>query len=397
MELTAAAAVLVLPLHWGMANPPLENSIEMDDLLRRDRSQALPTNGKYYKPRQAAGFFTLGLLNNMMYVVILTAALELLPSHVPTGLLAFVNITPAVIAKAVFPYLLKGEIQYDKRVWTCTLLAFLGMMVIAMFNSLFIRLAGIATASFASGLGEITYLQYSTRFPDVLTTYCVGWFASGTGAAGLAGALAWWIVRPLGVKNGLSLLAFLSFGTAISFFLVLPRYGSMVTETAEDGALESLMHSENEEDAPNRSQEVTLSWDDKVALLKPLFFTYVLPLVCVYFAEYTINQGVAPTLLYPVPSPEKHHLLSLVIKTLRDYYPLYQLIYQTFVFLSRSYTSILPLPAIPKQWLWAPAVLQTALLLLLLSESMYSWFKASIARSLVMVMVAVEGLAGGSA
>ena len=72
---------------------------------------------------------TLGLLNNMMYVVILTAALELLPSQVPTGLLAFANITPALIAKAVFPYWLKGEIQYNGRVWACTCLAFVGMLV----------------------------------------------------------------------------------------------------------------------------------------------------------------------------------------------------------------------------------------------------------------------------
>ena len=67
------------------------------------------------------------------------------------------------------------------------------------------------------------------------------------------------------------------------------------------------------------------------------------------------------------------------------------------MFLSRSYTSILPLPPIPKRWLWAPAILQTLLLLLLFSESMYVWFKSSIARSLVIVLIAVEGLAGGSA
>ena len=36
------------------------------------------------------------------------------------------------------------------------------------------------------------------------------------------------------------------------------------------------------------------------------------------------------------------------------------------------------------------------LLVLLSSESIYDWFKASIARSLVIVLVAVEGLAGGS-
>src|SRR5258706_12926712 len=39
---------------------------------------------------------------------------------------------------------------------------------------------------------------------------------------------------------------------------------------------------------------------------------------------YTINQGVAPTLLYPVPSPSDSPILSTVITSLRDYYPLWQ-------------------------------------------------------------------------
>ena len=122
-----------------------------------------------------------------------------------------------------------------------------------------------------------------------------------------------------------------------------------------------------------------------------------MPLTCVYFAEYTINQGVAPTLLYNIPDPHQHPLLSFVLKNLRDYYPLYQLTYQTFVFISRSYTSIFSLPAIPTKWMWMPAAVQFALFFLLTSESIFSWFKDSIARSLVIVLVAVEGLAGGSA
>lgn len=266
-------------------------------------------------------------------------------------------------------------------------------------DSLLIRLLGIATASFASGLGEITYLQYATRFPYDITTYTVGWFSSGTGAAGLVGASAWWMVRPLGVKNGLSMLAFLSFGTVIAFFLILPHPHFPSRQQANaDCTQEALMGSQdeiNEEDS--RNQKVSLSLSRKMRLLKPMLIPYVLPLTCVYFAEYTINQGVSPTLLYKIPDPNKHALLSLVLKNLRDYYPLYQLTYQTFVFISRSYTSIFPLPAIPTKWLWSPAVVQFTLLLLLTSESIFSWFKESIARSLVIVLVAVEGLAGGSA
>lgn len=114
-------------------------------------------------------------------------------------------------------------------------------------------------------------------------------------------------------------------------------------------------------------------------------------------SRYTINQGVAPTLLYPLPTSSNHPLLSLIIKQLKDYYPLYQLTYQTFVFLSRSSISIFRFPAIPKQYLWIPAFLQGSLLLLLISESVYSWFRESIASPLVIVFICVEGLAGGGA
>jgi len=35
-------------------------------------------------------------------------------------------------------------------------------------------------------------------------------------------------------------------------------------------------------------------------------------------------QGISPTLLYPVPSPGEHPIIALLIKSIRDYYPLWQ-------------------------------------------------------------------------
>jgi battenin len=72
---------------------------------------------------------TLGTTNNALYVVILTAALELIPKGVPTGVVAFANIAPALIAKAVWPYVLKGTVRYTRRVWSCVALSLAGIMV----------------------------------------------------------------------------------------------------------------------------------------------------------------------------------------------------------------------------------------------------------------------------
>ena len=331
-------------------------------------------------------FFCFGLLNNAPYVIILTAALELLPPNVPTGVVAFFNIAPALVAKAVFPYVLKGEIRYARRVLACTMMSFAGMALIALSSQLLVRLVGIALASFSSGLGEITYLQFSTRFREATSARCIGMFSSGTGAAGLVGALAWWLVRPLGVRKGVAVLSVLPFGMSAAFAASgHASFADAVFRRSSPGA------------GADAANGVSLPFRRKMELLVPMLWPFILPLVTVYFAEYTINQGVAPTLLYPVPKWTEHPLLSLLIHSLRDWYPLYQLTYQMFVFLSRSYTSVLRLPPIPKRWLWAPAVLQGGLLFLLTSESVYAWFRRSIASPLVIVFVAVEGLAGGAA
>jgi battenin len=86
------------------------------------------------------------------------------------------------------------------------------LQIVATSHSLLPRLCGIAIASFSSGLGEMTYLQKSTLYGSLSLPgrgqedyggTAVGWFSSGTGAAGIGGAGLWWVMRGLGVKQGL--------------------------------------------------------------------------------------------------------------------------------------------------------------------------------------------------
>ncbi len=99
------------------------------------RTRQLPREAlqKRTSYRLNTAFFLFGLLNNALYVVILTAALELLPQGVPTGLVSFANIFPALIAKAVWPYLLRGRVRYTRRVWSCAALSFVGMLLVSFF------------------------------------------------------------------------------------------------------------------------------------------------------------------------------------------------------------------------------------------------------------------------
>ena len=70
-----------------------------------------------------------GLSSPVLYVIILSAALDLVPASTPKGLIAFCNIAPSFLAKVGWPYLLKGTIRYNRRVVGCCIMSVLGMVV----------------------------------------------------------------------------------------------------------------------------------------------------------------------------------------------------------------------------------------------------------------------------
>ncbi|KAF5313328.1 hypothetical protein D9611_008647 [Ephemerocybe angulata] len=387
-----------------------------------DREQKLMT-------KLGFSFFMFGLINNgefsitfkrVLYVIILSAALDLVPPSTPKGIIAFCNIAPALVAKVAWPYILKGRIRYARRLIGCCTLSFLGMLIIAFFDGLFVRLLGICFASFSSGLGELTFLQLSTTYsPPTVAGHAVGYFASGTGAAGLVGAFLWWEVRGLGVRLGVGMSSVMPFLIPLTFFFLLPHNSAFlfsITPTVYDDqfspppALSALPYTpiaeaedeEGEEEgtfAPGPTKGIHLSVADKIRLVKPLLLKYMLPLFCVYLFEYTINQGIGPTLLYAVPSKESSWLLSKIIHSVRDYYPLWQLVYQTFVFFSRSSISM-GIPPLPERLLPLPSIIQGCILLTLGYEAAVGFFSGeSDTKSIFLVffLVCLEGICGGLA
>lgn len=168
-------------------------------------------------------------------------------SDLAKGIIAFCNIAPALAAKVGWPYLLKGRVRYRKRIAGCCALSALGMVVrllpycvlyhsilstpfsihqvIAAFDALSMRLLGIALASLSSGLGELTFLQLSTTYKSQAAGEAVGYFASGTGCAGLLGAGLWWVLRGLGVREGvgISSVSFELFQVLSAKMMILKR------------------------------------------------------------------------------------------------------------------------------------------------------------------------------
>jgi hypothetical protein len=65
----------------------------------------------------------------VLYVIILSAALDLVGADTPKGVVAFFNIFPALLAKVGWPLISNGKIRYGRRVAFCTTVSWLGIVV----------------------------------------------------------------------------------------------------------------------------------------------------------------------------------------------------------------------------------------------------------------------------
>lgn len=341
-----------------------------------------------------------GLINNVLYVVVLSAALDLVGPNIPKGVVLLFDVVPSFFTKLVAPYFVH-LIPYWVRIYILVAVSAGGMLLIATTpdKNIPLKMVGVMLASFSSGLGELSFLGLTHFYGH----FSLAFWGSGTGAAGLIGAGAYVIATSaigLSVKTTLLASACLPLIMVLSFFVVLPRQALSHAESTR-GTYESLSNSEmvdpvtaaeDEEDFFPASTRMTNSSSTlvtnpsafscfKANLLraKGLFIPYMLPLLLVYVAEYTVNQGVAPTLLFPLKrGPFKEY---------REFYPTYNAIYQVGVFISRSST-----PFIRIHNLYAPSLLQVLNLIILSLHAMFDflpnvWF--------VFAIIFWEGLLGG--
>lgn len=344
-----------------------------------------------------------GLINNVLYVIILSAAQDLV-GNLPKGIVLLADVMPSFVTKLVAPYFIH-RVPYAIRVLILAGLSTVGMLLIALTPStqtVAVKLLGVMLASLSSGGGELSFLGLTHYYgPMSLAAW-----GSGTGGAGLAGAglyvmLTTWF--GFSVKGSLLASAFLPIVMLISFFVILPqgplRQGSRMKDY--ETLPERDLTEDDVEDIPTGNASSSLlapgpavantaysahperqsgSFVAHLRRAKALFFPYMLPLLMVYVAEYTINQGVAPTLLFPLQSsPFSEH---------RSFYPFYNFLYQVGVFISRSST-----PFIRIHHLYAPSILQVCNLVLLTLHSLF-YFIPSV--YLVFIVVFWEGLLGGA-
>ncbi|KAL0586116.1 hypothetical protein ABG067_004209 [Albugo candida] len=322
--------------------------------------------------RNLIAFWSLGFLNNIGYVIILASAQDIVSDGV--GLVYFFDIFPALLVKLIGPYWFH-LISYRERTFLgagCMLTSFL---LLAFGSSLWLQLLGIAFSGLQSGMMEPTYLAMASFYHS---RKCLTCWASGTGLAGVGGYV-WIALFRMGLgwtfTTTLLLACIFPFLYAMIFFGILDT-SKLSIQPSRCRAAEhnyQLVGKNN----TNRAAEFH-TFRAKLSVTISLW-PYILPLLLVYFAEYTMQSGVWSSIGFPITNPIAR----------AKFYSTAGLMYQFGVFLARSTGGIWQASM---STLFVFAFLQVLLLVFFVSVAIWHfWYNWSL-----LCFTFMAGILGGS-
>ena len=339
------------------------------------------------------GFWLLGLFNNYSFVIMLSAAHDLIHDNenrnknvteiassnitrdcneMSTGTILLADEIPAIIIKLFAPFL---ALWISVRVSFVVIFSCFSFLIVSVSRSNLVTILGVVCASLSSGLGEVSFLSYTHHFSEPV----ISAWSSGTGAAGVIGAGSYALLTSLGLSPGQSVLLMLCVpcGLAMTFCCLLEPSRSPDNQTEYS----ALAQTEHQEDLRPLSPDTTaLTFVEKITTIKSLL-KYMIPLGAVYFFEYLINQGLFELLYFP------RTFLSH-----SQQYRWYQLTYQLGVLVSRSSLVCLVITRVHLL-----SLLQ-GLTAALLCVQAVTWSLAGDSGLLVILLIVFwEGLLGGAA
>uniref|UniRef100_A0A8L8KBG5 Battenin n=1 Tax=Heligmosomoides polygyrus TaxID=6339 RepID=A0A8L8KBG5_HELPZ len=320
----------------------------------------------------------LGLCNNFAYVVMLSAAKDILETNkivdrqcqkMSTGAVLLADIIPALLVKVTAPFYIH-RIPFGLRHLLVVLAQMVSFIVVGTSSNVSVALFGVVVASWGSGLGEISYLALASYFDSQV----ISMWSSGTGGAGIIGAMAYAILTDplmLHLSPQITLYSMLVIPVIFAYTLVFfPSSSILFFMVIYDQGLINVVIGRGTHGLRKKFMSVT-----------PLF-KYMIPLIVVYFAEYFINQGLMELLEF-----DCSHGFGL---TPQSQYRWYQVLYQVGVFISRSSSDLI---ALPGEVLPVLALLQVLNATILYCEAV-SRFVSHI--SILFCVIIYEGLLGGA-
>lgn len=288
--------------------------------------------------RDLAAFWIIGLVNNFAYVIMLSAAKDIIEKHEGsggTGSILLADILPTLAIKLTAPFYMQ-RIPYLFRALTVIFFALASFIIVAFSHTFALSLFGVACASISAGFGEITFLALSSHYHK----NTVSAWSSGTGGAGAIGALSY-----LGLTSFLSPEVTLLVMTVMPMALAVAYFGLLSRPDAPD----TIVHCEDllrlirkqRADKEDRQEHIRLVGSEHPsatvapATQDPAFFSralsvsadtpqaaegghikrmplrrmlqlllplmkYMGPLFLVYYAEYLINLGLLQHIVFDV-------------------------------------------------------------------------------------------------
>ncbi|XP_022187523.2 battenin isoform X2 [Nilaparvata lugens] len=338
---------------------------------RSSTSSILRCCGLFDRPTWPSliAFWILGLCNNFGYVVMLSAAHDIIKEHsqaddtpknerdcntMSTGAILLADVVPSLCIKMFVAFL---PLCIKVRVVAIVILSIMGYVIVAASTIRPLIFVGVACTSLASGLGEASFVAYMSFFRD---KGVIGFWSSGTGAAGLAGAMGYAAPTSLGISPPAVLYSMTAVPIIMAFiftFVLQHPDGPIEREVTQEERPQFLLK-------------------EKFSYL-PKLFKYMVPIGLVYLFEYLINQGLFELLYY------KDTFL-----THDEQYRWYQVLYQLGVVISRSSIGLVTINNLSLL-----AILQGLNLILLFTETIYFFMPHML---LVMLIIVWEGLLGGA-
>ncbi|XP_077391806.1 battenin isoform X2 [Festucalex cinctus] len=363
----------------------------MERPLSTDPIQHLDTNDRLKQWRNWSGFWLIGLCNNFAYVVMLSAAQDILTKQesenatifnkpgdtykdvntansnhydcnsVSTAAVLLADILPTLIIKLSAPLVIH-KVPYGFRILFCVIMAATSFLVVSFSSTVWMSIIGVIFASTSAGFGELSFLSLTVFYSrDVL-----GAWGSGTGGAGVFGALLYSGLTQVGLSPQVTLLIMLTipFTMLISYFFLLVPPPSFLQwkHSQSDNTIET---SEERQQlmAESEEQEMCSQEDRRPGLLTLTEKLLIFKMELLYFRTFFLTHA--------------------------EQYRWYQTIYQVGVFLSRSSLCCMKI-----RKLWGLALLQVLNAVLLLLEVSYQFLPSV---WLVFTIIFYEGLLGGTA
>ena len=209
----------------------------------------------------------------MLYVIILSAALDLVGPSVPKAVVLLCDVIPSFLMKLCAPYFIH-TIPYSIRVLLFAGVSALGMLLIALTpaytdgGTITTKMAGVVLASLSSGGGELSFLSLTHFYGP----FSLASWGSGTGGAGLIGAGAYALATTtlgLSSKQTIFASAFLPIIMLVSFFMILPRK-PIARQESRPSKNSIPSHASGDEDDEVQEEEGLLSQSPDFIRSKPV-------------------------------------------------------------------------------------------------------------------------------